>query len=726
MPLGSHKPALEQLLSRVADASAGEAAAEACRILCEVLGVPLAFVSRLDGAEVEVVAVADPFGLGITMGDRLPARDSFCGRALAGVGPAVTDDLSQGPYADLPMRTALGVSSYAMVPLTIGDEEPFGTMCVLDRRALKLDAEDAQFMRLLAGLVVNEEELARARRLGTVSAETLTRREVELETSERRYRSLMDEIRDIVVRVGADGTIEFINQAWTTLTGVPAEDMIGKGCFDHVHPDDRDGAAAHLMASAAGVQLPPQESRFLSADGSWRWMSVDGRALFDDAGELVGFTGMLQDVTERRIAEERVRSALREAERARDEARDALGQVERASLAKTEFLSRMSHELRTPLNAVLGFGQLLELADLAGEDAEHVGYILSAGRHLLDLINEVLDVVRIESGHLAMSVEPVHVQATVAQSLALVQTAAAGRGLTVSTSVSPEFYVHADQQRLTQVLVNLLSNAVKYNSPGGRLSVDAQALPPEEHPGEDAGLGWLRIAISDTGLGIPAARLADAFTAFERLGAELTEIEGTGIGLSLSKTLAVAMGGHLGVRSAVGRGSTFYLDLPTAATPVDEPELDPEPGPERCTVLYIEDNRSNVKLMQRVLARRPEARMLVASDGLAGLELARRIKPDLILMDLHLPVLNGEEVLAALRSDAALAHTDVVIVTADLTSGTESRLLDAGASDFLSKPINIPRLLAVVDQHLPGHGEREREPSDAAHLGQPRNPRRNS
>jgi signal transduction histidine kinase/ActR/RegA family two-component response regulator len=446
-----------------------------------------------------------------------------------------------------------------------------------------------------------------------------------------------------------------------------------------------------------------REARFVAADGSIRWMLVRGRALLEDDGQLSGFVGILHDVTERVLAEQKVRQALAEAEAARDEA-------ERASRAKSEFLSRMSHELRTPLNAILGFGQLLELAELVGEDAENVEQILRAGRHLLDLINEVLDVARVESGSLSLSLEPVDLSEVVAESLDLVRTAASSRGIALKTPNHLDGRaVVADRQRLKQILVNLLSNAVKYNRADGEVVVswspareaDA-ATVPATHPTAPT-TGWLRLSIRDTGQGIPAERLDDVFTPFERLGAEGTDVEGTGVGLSLTRTLVQALGGRVGVTSEPGAGSTFWVDLPAAqSSPAGVAE--PVPAAELSrTVLYVEDNPSNITLVRRVLARRPHVRVEVVQDGAEAVAAAHRVLPDLMLLDLHLPGLSGEGVLSAFREseEERLRKMPIVIVTADLTPGTERRLLDAGATLFLSKPIDVRQLLDVVDDHLP-------------------------
>jgi signal transduction histidine kinase len=445
-------------------------------------------------------------------------------------------------------------------------------------------------------------------------------------------------------------------------------------------------------------------------------MEVKGRAVFDGDGNLAGFSGVLHDVSQRKAAEAHVQAAREVAERARDEAelaRDeaegARDTAERASRAKSEFLSRMSHELRTPLNAILGFTQLLEFADLEGENADNLTMIIRAGRHLLSLINDTLDVSRIESGRLSMSLEPVPIVETAGESLDLVRPDAAARNLTLRTrgeGQAPQ--VVADRQRLKQVLVNLLTNAVKYNRSGGEVRVAWAKLAVEAEPNLPATCGWLRIEVSDTGRGIPTERFDDVFLPFERIGAERTDVDGSGIGLALTKSLVEAMGGRIGVRSVEGVGSTFYVDLPLAAVsaPATAEPTGAEPvAPDAAdatthTVLYVEDNSSNTMLMRRILARRPHIRLLVAVDGDTGLTMVDEHRPDLVLLDLHLPGRSGEEVLAGIRQDPQLRQTPVVIVTADLAPGTERRLTEGGATAFLSKPVDIGLLLDVVDRNL--------------------------
>jgi len=377
---------------------------------------------------------------------------------------------------------------------------------------------------------------------------------------------------------------------------------------------------------------------------------------------------------------------------------EARAEAERASRAKSEFLSRMSHELRTPLNAILGFGQVLEFERLEADQRESVGYILKAGRHLLGLIDEVLDIARIEAGRLSLSLEPVQVKQVVDEARSMIRPLAAERNIRLQVEVPEDAdrYVLADRQRLKQVLLNLLSNAVKYNREGGEV-----IFSWEEAPG-----GRVRFAVADAGPGIPPEKVAQLFTPFERLGVEETGVEGTGLGLALSKALMEAMGGTMGVESAVGKGSVFWFELPQAEGPeagvVREEEGVSALPPLRAgsTVLYVEDNLSNLRLIEHLLARRPGVKVLSAMQGRLGLDLAREHRPSLILLDLHLPDVPGIEVLRRLREDPRTREIPVVVISADASPGQHHRLLAAGAQDYLTKPIDVRKFLAIVDQTL--------------------------
>ncbi len=387
--------------------------------------------------------------------------------------------------------------------------------------------------------------------------------------------------------------------------------------------------------------------------------------------------------------------------RARARAKQAEKEAVAANRAKSQFLSRMSHELRTPLNAILGFSQLLGMDDLDDDQRESVGHITRAGRHLLDLINEVLDITRIDTGGLSLSLEPVDVGELVADAVSLVGPIGAERRMAVrSEREDAAAHILADRQRVKQVLVNLLANAVKYSPPGAVATVLTGR----------AGDGRIRITVADTGPGIPPGLLPRLFAPFDRLGAEAGTTEGTGLGLALSKALVEAMGGTIGVDSTVGVGSRFWFELPEAAPVTVGPEVVADAttatgATVSGTILYIEDNLSNFRLIERALALRAKIRLLPAMLGRLGLDLAREHRPDLVLLDLHLPDMSGEELLARLRADPATRDIPVIVLSADATLGQVERLLADGARAYLTKPLDIGEFLALVDDVLAPGGE---------------------
>jgi PAS domain S-box-containing protein len=388
-----------------------------------------------------------------------------------------------------------------------------------------------------------------------------------------------------------------------------------------------------------------------------------------------------QDITERKKAAE---------------ARLAREAAEQANRAKSEFLSRMSHELRTPLNSILGFSQLLQMGDLTPKQSQNLDYVLRGGEHLLNLINEVLDIARIESGHSSISLEPVEVREVLQECLDLMQPMSAQQGLKIEVGNSLEHvgFVLADRQRLRQVLLNIMTNAVKYNRDGGTVSLSSEAI------GER-----LRIQVSDTGPGIPQSNVAKLFTPFERLGAEQTGIEGTGLGLALSKSLVEAMHGTIGVESTVGKGSTFWVDLAVAESPTEQMKklltgplyVSSDPIKAR-TILYIEDNLSNLKLIEGILEQVQGIRLLTAMQGTLAIEMARHEQPDLILLDLHLPDMNGDIVLRRLKEDPRTSSIPVVMISADATPSQMERLRAAGAREYLTKPLSIKEFLRVLKE----------------------------
>jgi PAS domain S-box-containing protein len=458
-----------------------------------------------------------------------------------------------------------------------------------------------------------------------------------------------------------------------------------------------------LSFGGASAAFPPEQISIAQEVATQLAIAIAQARLYErvkhHAGELE------QRVHERTLALGAANEQLQQeiAERRRAEAK-----ADHANRAKSDFLSRMSHELRTPLNGILGFAQLLEMESLPADHEESVAQILKAGRHLLGLINEVLDISRIETGRLQLSLEPVPVDETLRGALDIVRPMAAQQGIELSAGVADDRrHVVADRQRLQQVLLNLLSNAVKYNRTGGAVGVSCE---------ERAG-GRLRILVTDTGPGIAPGKLERLFTPFDRLGAEATGVEGTGLGLALSKHLVDAMGGTLDVTSQVGVGSTFAVELPLTAAPVDtlerrgasptvRPEARAEAREARMVVLYIEDNLSNLRLIEQMLARRPRATLLSAMQGRLGLDLAREHRPDLVLLDLHLPDVPGEEVLRRLLDEPRTREIPVIILSADATPGQVERLLAAGAQAYLTKPLDVRQLLALVDKHVPPQNAR--------------------
>jgi signal transduction histidine kinase/ActR/RegA family two-component response regulator len=395
-------------------------------------------------------------------------------------------------------------------------------------------------------------------------------------------------------------------------------------------------------------------------------------------------------------------SQVDERKRAEESARLAREDAERANRAKDEFLSRMSHELRTPLNAILGFGQLLEMDGLEPDHQESVQQILKGGRHLLDLINEVLDIARIASGTIPLSPEPIPLLDALRETIDLIQPLAAEQGIVVAPTQSwpADCFVLADKQRLKQVLLNLLSNAVKYNRPEGTVTVRCVQAPA----------GRLRVEVADQGAGIAQEMVDRLFVPFDRLGAEATGIEGTGLGLAVSKRLVEAMDGILGVQSAPGAGSTFFFELPSvAAAELAErgvvPNRTSAAMEETQTILYIEDNSANFALIERALAQRSRLRLIGAMLGREGVDLAVRAAPALILLDLHLPDVGGEEVLRLLRADPVTEDTPVIVISADATPGRIRRLLAAGARAYLTKPLDMGRFFEAVDEALEARGD---------------------
>jgi signal transduction histidine kinase len=527
------------------------------------------------------------------------------------------------------------------------------------------------------------------------------------------FRALFEAAPGLYLVLDPELRIVAASDAYLGATMTRRDQIIGRGIFD-VFPDNPDDPEAtgvrNLSASLNRVRQrrvadtmavqkydipkPAEEGGGFEE----RYWSPKNTPVLNEDGKLAYVIHRVQDVTDFiRLTE---RGTEQEAEIfARGQELQRLNhELERANHAKNEFLSRMSHELRTPLAAIMGFSELLALADLDEKKHEWSQTILRAGQHLLKLVDEVLDISRIESGQLALSVEAVEIRSLLDDAVELVQPMADERGITIHPAdvVNRSGYVRADTQRLKQVMINLLSNAVKYNREGGEVTITV----------EDDGSDRMRIAVSDTGRGIDPQSLEKLFTPFERLDCG-PEVQGTGLGLAVAKSLVEAMDGTLSVESEPSAGSTFTVELgrgePAAveAAVAEERELIAERsyGGER-RLLYIEDTVANLRLVEEILESRPSVKLLPAAMGHLGLELAVEQRPDLILLDLHLSDIDGEQVLAGLRRDERTRDIPVIVLSADATEGSRAPMLEDGARAYLTKPIGVSDLLGVVDEYL--------------------------
>jgi PAS domain S-box-containing protein len=514
--------------------------------------------------------------------------------------------------------------------------------------------------------------------------------EEKLRWTEESFRLMVESVSDYaIVMLDPKGCVVSWNTGAQRIKGFHSDEILGKH-FDTFYPpkDVEAGKPKHDLEQAAASGRHEDEGWRVRKDGSMFWANIVFTAIRDQAGNLRGFAKLTRDLTERR----KVEAILT----------DATAAAEKANLAKSDFLSSMSHELRSPLNAILGFAQLMESDSPAPSAAqsESIIQILNAGWYLLELINEILDLATIESGKLSLSLEPVALNDLLLECQAMIEPLAQRRGVRMSFPRSDAPYcVHADRTRIKQVLINLLSNAIKYNTVRGSVVVDCSAKPNS---------GRVRITVTDTGAGLPSEKLAQLFQPFNRLGQEAQGEEGTGIGLVVSKRLVELMDGVIGVESSVGTGSVFWVELPSTApltlpasveliAPAESVAVAPEG---LRTLLYVEDNPANLKLVERLIGRRNDLRLLSAVDGNRGVELARTYHPDIILMDINLPGISGIEALRILREDPSTANIPVVALSANAMPRDIQKGMEAGFLRYLTKPIKVSEFMDALNEAL--------------------------
>jgi PAS domain S-box-containing protein len=522
-------------------------------------------------------------------------------------------------------------------------------------------------------------------------------------------RSLIESIVDALITTDPSGVISDVNEQTETLTGRTRDELIGTPFKDYFTDPQRAQTCIERVLSEKKVTN--YELTASAADSRETVVSCNATPFYDRDRTLRGVIAAARDVTERK----RLDLALHETNL---ELQGAKITAEGASQAKSEFLSSMSHELRSPLNAILGFAQLMDSGSPSPTPAQKdsIDQILQAGWYLLELINEILDLARIESGQLSLSPEPMSLAEVLGDCQAMIEPQARKGGISVSfCPTDGPLFIRADRTRVKQICVNLLSNAIKYNRVGGTVEVSCRTSPG----------GRIRVSFQDTGEGLSAEKLAQLFQPFNRLGQELGVEEGTGIGLVVCKQLVELMGGEIGVESIVGVGSLFWIELnaaqgmdvpttassPLASLPLDAPVGSPS-TPLR-TVLCVEDNPANLMLVARLLARRPDIHLLSAKDGRSGVEMAHAALPDVILMDINLPGISGVTVLKILAGDPATAHIPVIALSANAMPRDIEKGLEAGFFRYLTKPIKVPEFMDTLDLALEAaRAPPQREPDE--------------
>jgi len=504
-----------------------------------------------------------------------------------------------------------------------------------------------------------------------------------------------------IIATDEKGIIQLFNVGAERMLGYKAVEVVNRISPSDIHDPQEVSARASSLSVELATPIAPgfealaykasreiedvYELTYICKDASRFPAIVSITALRDDYGEIIGYLLIGTDNSVRKRVESELNAAMAAAEK--------------ANSAKSEFLSSMSHELRTPLNAILGFAQLLEGGSPLPTSAQKrsIDQILKAGWYLLELINEILDLSLIESGRLTLSSEPIALVEVMLECRAMIEPQAQKRGIAMTfPRFEIPYYVQADRTRLKQVLINLLFNAIKYNEPGGSVAVECSPSGPDD----------IRISIRNTGPGLTAEQLGQLFQPFNRLGQEGGAEEGTGIGLVVAKRLIELMRGTIGAESTVGVGSVFWIELRRTSAPqlagydVARAELaqpQARDGTAQRTLLYVEDNPANLELVEQIVARRKDLRMLSAADGSIGIEFARAYQPDVILMDINLPGISGIDAMRVLRADPSTAHIPIVALSANAVPRDIAKALEAGFFSYITKPIKVEHFMQTLD-----------------------------
>jgi len=533
----------------------------------------------------------------------------------------------------------------------------------------------------------------------------------DLEQALASYTELYDFAPVGYLTLSTTGMIAKINLTGASLLGVDRSNLLLPRFTAFIAKQDQDNWYRYFMGVKQSQERSHLELEMQRGDGTvfyaqldcvrHRYHVIDRQEPVLDEGEPLVVRVTLTDISARRKVEaerEQLALALKEKNLELECARRA---ADKANHAKSDFLSSMSHELRTPLSAILGFAQLIQSGTPAPSASQQrsTDQILKAGWYLLDLINEILDLALIESGKLLLSLVPVSLGKVLSECQDMVEPQARQHTISmVFPTFESDYVVRADGMRLKQAMINLLSNAIKYNRPGGSVSVSCAATTP----------GHLLISVEDTGEGLPADKLAQLFQPFNRLGQESGVKEGTGIGLAVCKQLVELMGGVLGVASTPGKGSVFWIELRLADDPptgeqvtIPFASLAPQPDPPRQrTLLYVEDQAANRMLVEMLMERRPDIRLLCAKDGASGIQMAHDARPDIILMDINLPDISGTQALRILAQDPSTAHIPVIALSANAMPRDIQHGLKAGFLNYLTKPIKLKEFMETVDLTL--------------------------